>query len=92
MRPVKLIDPDGRFLADGAAADLSPRGARIRHFGAEVFEERLDLFDAVETTNRPALVVWQRGDFLGLRFCGPVRAASRADVVRLTGRYYALED
>ena len=92
LRPVKLLTGRLSFLADGSALDLSPKGARILCHAETPMPQCLSVLDEVDETIRPAILVWSCRAEVGLHFTGPARRASRADVLRLTGRYYALED
>ncbi|MEX6504998.1 PilZ domain-containing protein [Jiella sp. M17.18] len=90
LRPVKLASLDRRFLDDGMAFDMSQGGARIRHYAPCPLPGRIMILDEADGRLRPAAIVWTRGLDIGVRFLGPERPASRADLRRLTGRYYAV--
>ncbi len=92
MRPVKLLNDDLKFLADGSAFDLSIRGARVIYNGPPSVSEELYVLDEVEATIRRAALVWTRGRQVGLRYVATARQASHAEMIELTGRYYALVD
>lgn len=92
LRPVKLLTGRLAFLADGSALDVSSKGVRVLCHTRKMMPQSLAILDEVEETIRPAILVWSCGTELGLHFTGPARRAARADVLRLTGRYYALED
>lgn len=92
LRPVKLVTTSGRFIQDGTALDGSANGARIRRYDALPLPARIAIFDECEHTVRAASIVWTQAMEMGVRFAGPARAASPAEISRLTGRYYALPD
>ncbi|WP_370194224.1 MULTISPECIES: hypothetical protein [Aurantimonas] len=90
LRPVKLVTVAGRFIEDGTAIDVSETGCRIRRFGTGRVPARLAVYDEADNSFRLALVIWSRGPEIGVRFVGTPRAGTRADVHRLTGRFYAV--
>ena len=92
LRPVKLLSGRLAFLADGSALDLSSKGARVLCHARRQMPQCLSILDEVDETIWPAVLVWSCGTELGLHFTGPARRAAKADVLRLTGRYYALDD
>ena len=92
LRPVKLLTGSLAFLADGSALDLSPKGARVLCHAQKNMPQCLSILDEVDETIWPAILIWSCGTEIGLHFTGPARRAARTDILRLTGRYYALED
>lgn len=92
LQPVKIVTLERTFLEDGTAIDRSPKGARIGRYAAHPLPPQIALYDEVDRTFQPAKLVWTRGLHIGLRFTGPVVAANRAEILRLTGRYYAITD
>ncbi|NDV85720.1 PilZ domain-containing protein [Aurantimonas aggregata] len=92
LRPVKLVTASGRFIQDGTALDGSANGARILRYEAIPLPARIAVFDESDRTLRAASIVWTQAMEMGVRFAGPARAASPAEIARLTGRYYALPD
>ncbi|HDZ75565.1 hypothetical protein VSX64_10605 [Aurantimonas sp. C2-6-R+9] len=92
IQPVKIVSLDRTFLEDGTAIDRSSKGARIGRYAARRLPSQIALYDEVDCTFQPATLVWTRGLQIGLRFTGPVVAANRAEILRLTGRYYAITE
>jgi len=92
LRPVKLVTVARHFMEDGTAIDVSESGCRVRRFKAGRVPARLAVYDEADNTFRLASVIWSRGPEIGLRFIGPPRSGTRADVHRLTGRFYAVTD
>ncbi|MEH6718152.1 MAG: hypothetical protein V7704_04645 [Aurantimonas endophytica] len=92
LRPVKLVTTGGRFIQDGTALDSSANGARILRYETRPLPARIVIFDESDRTLRAASIVWIQEMEMGVRFAGPARAASPAEISRLSGRYYALPD
>lgn len=92
LRPVKLVTTGGRFIQDGTTLDSSANGARILRYEARPLPARIVVFDESERTLRAASIVWTHAMEMGVRFAGPARPASQAEITRLSGRYYALPD
>lgn len=90
LRPGKLLDADGAFLADCAILDRSADGARIRVFGDEA-ETPAFLFDERGGAKHPATAAWARRGEAGLRLSAPV-PVDAAERQRIAGPYYALAD
>ncbi|WP_206455286.1 hypothetical protein [Aurantimonas marina] len=92
IQPVKIVTLERTFLEDGTAIDRSSKGARVGRYAARRLPTLIALYDEVDRTFQAATLVWTRGLQIGLRFTGPVIAANRAEILRLTGRYYAIPD
>ncbi|NDW04865.1 PilZ domain-containing protein [Jiella pacifica] len=92
LRPVKLAGLSRRFLDDGMLYDRSRSGARIRRGSDRPLPPRFFVLDEVEMRLSPVVIVWQAGREIGVRFVGGEIQPTRAEIRRLTGRYYALPD
>lgn len=92
LRPVKLASLSRKFLDDGMLYDRSRGGARIRRGCDSPLPPRFLVLDEVEMKLSPVVLVWQAGREIGVRFVGGDIPPTRAEIRRLTGRYYALPD
>ncbi|MCE7026461.1 hypothetical protein [Jiella avicenniae] len=89
---MKLAGLSGKFLDDGMLYDRSRGGARIRRGSDRPLPPRFFVLDEVELRLAPVVIVWQAGREIGVRFVGAEIQPTRADIRRLTGRYYALPE
>ncbi|MBP0616657.1 hypothetical protein [Jiella mangrovi] len=92
LRPVKLAGLSRQFIDEGMLYDRSKGGARIRRCSDRPLPSRFLLLDEVELRLIPVAIAWENGRELGVRFVGGEFAPTRAEIRRLTGRYYALVD
>ncbi|MBO0661230.1 hypothetical protein LQ948_01475 [Jiella sp. MQZ9-1] len=92
LRPVKIAGMSRQFLDEGTLYDLSKGGARIRRIGDRPLPRRFLLLDEVELKFWQVALVWESGREAGVRFIGSEIKPTRAETLRLTGRYYALTD
>ncbi|MCQ0988173.1 hypothetical protein [Jiella marina] len=90
LRPVKIAGPSRRFLDEGTLVDRSAGGARIRRFSDCRLPTRILVLDEVERKFLQAAIIWSEGREIGVRFVGQELAPTHADMLRLTGRYYAV--
>ncbi len=93
LHTARVTDGDGRFLGEGALADLSKEGARLRLLSPADLPRRVLLFDETDRRVAAARVMWTRGTEVGLLLDAwrPLDALDAALRRRLLSAYYATE-
>lgn len=90
LRPGKLLNEDGGFIADCAILDRSNGGRRIRCFAPIEMPERVWLLDEREAVATAASPVWTHRTLAGLRLAGSPVAMDRHAYLQAAGPYYAV--
>lgn len=90
LRPGKLLDAEGVFIADCAILDRSEAGARIRLFASIELPSLVGLLDESERATRAAEPMWQSEHQAGLRLEQPGEPLERSAYLSLAGPYYAV--
>lgn len=90
LRPGKLLDAGGRFVADCAILDRSTGGARIRLFEPIEAGRDLQLLDESQRATVRTRIVWQCAGEVGLRLEDDARHMEGRDFLSAAGPYYAV--
>lgn len=90
LRPGKLLDEAGGFVADCAILDRSDGGARVRLYEPIALPEKMSLLDESERARRSAECIWTRGDLAGLRWDDTAERLESTAFLSLAGPYYAV--
>jgi hypothetical protein len=72
-KAAKMTWGDFIFVRDCALRDVSPTGARVTVKAAHEVPDEFHLIFTTDRTMRRALVVWRRGEEIGVEFEGEVR-------------------
>lgn len=93
LRSGKVLDRHNRFIAECLLHDRSTRGSRLRLHQAVTLPRDIRFYDDERGEIVEAAIVWQRQGEVGIRLRGAVPRGSigRAELARLSGRYYAVE-
>jgi hypothetical protein len=68
LKSGKIVFANGSFSVDCTIRNLSDTGARLQVPTSVAIPDRFTLVDVHGGTRHEALVVWRRGDLLGVRF------------------------
>ncbi|MFD2236335.1 PilZ domain-containing protein [Aureimonas populi] len=90
LRPGKLLDMKGGFIADCMILDRSAAGVRIRRFEPGALPEEFLLLDEREGERWAARAVWQEKTEAGLVREGLAEQPDRREMTRIAGPYYAV--
>lgn len=90
LRPGKLLDESGQFIADCAILDRSKAGARIGLFQPMELPPCVGLLDESEQATRAAARVWQAGEQAGLLLEPVAEPLERQAFLSVAGPYYAV--
>lgn len=90
LRPGKLLEADGTFIADCLILDRSPQGARIRVLSSDPVPETFRLVDEAGRESFPSRTVWTRAGEVGLVLEAGGEAMDRRAFLAAAGPYYAV--
>lgn len=90
LRPGKILDADGLFLADCAILDRSPTGLRVRLFASLALSGPIRVLDERGRDVAPGRSVWQRAGEAGIAIAEEANCLEPRAFAVAAGPYYAV--